>query len=191
MVQIATADARKYDAPAFVLNCTLYVVADVVAGLSRKVRKCPPSRLFASPPKGFVSFICVLPRTRLKVTLLVDELYQLSWANTKTLLEVDFGVILADNPASEYVPEPVLVCVVVVPVTICRTVPFVGVVAAKYRHAEPFQIATISVSVSYIICPSYGAVGRVVEVQTPGRNPVELFEIAITNSCIHRHGTHL
>jgi hypothetical protein len=36
-----------------------------------------------------------------------------------------------------------------------------------------------NVSVSKIICPTKGAVGRVLDVQTPGRNPVDKELIAI------------
>jgi hypothetical protein len=43
----------------------------------------------------------------LNVTLFDPALYQFNWAKTKTLLDDDFGVMLADSPASEYVPEPV------------------------------------------------------------------------------------
>jgi hypothetical protein len=56
-----------------------------------------------------------------------------------------------ERPVSAYVVLDVDVCVEYVFETTCNTVPLVGVVAEMYRHAVPFQIATMSVSVSYII----------------------------------------
>jgi hypothetical protein len=66
-----------------------------------------------------------------------------------TLLVEALGVIVADNPESTYVAEVEDLCVVSSAlVTTWRTVPFVGVVAAMYRQADPFQMAIMSVSVS-------------------------------------------
>jgi hypothetical protein len=42
------------------------------------------------------------------------------------------------------------------------------------------------VSVSKIICPSYGAVGRVLDVHTPGRMPVALLLIVIIDLLLVR-----
>ena len=68
-------------------------------------------------------------------------------ANTKTLELDDLGVMLADNPVTSVNVELVVVNVSVFVVLVTgKTVPFVGVVAATYRHADPFQIANIAVS---------------------------------------------
>jgi hypothetical protein len=67
---------------------------------------------------------------------------------TSTLLDEDFGVIDAVNEEAEAVEDVNVCCVVRFVLTTWRTVPLVGVVAAIYRQADPFQIAIMSVSVS-------------------------------------------
>jgi hypothetical protein len=67
----------------------------------------------------------------------------------KTLLDVDFGVIETERPEMSPKEEDVVdVADVIVALATCKMEPLVGVVAAIYRHAEPFQIAIMSVSVS-------------------------------------------
>jgi hypothetical protein len=70
-------------------------------------------------------------------------------AKTKIFDDVALGVMETDNPVTSVNDDDVVVNVsVFVVLTTCSTEPLVALVAAMYRQAVPFQIASISVSVS-------------------------------------------
>jgi len=132
------------------LNCTLYVVALVVAGLSRKmlVQVAP---LFANAYKGIEVKIVVAPRTnRIPASAALADANKAFVETMRILFVFDCGVIVIDKP---------VMSVNVALVDPCEAVP-TAVVTFKIRKAPLKSLTYAAVRMS----PATAVAGSVVGV---------------------------